>query len=196
MTCMPYAYAPTPLSPKPLTPTPPSLLILQASHKALNMSRVPIEDRFWMKVDKNGPIHTRLKTRCWIWVGGKSNGYGKIKLSGRMVGVHRLSWKIHNRPISNSGLFVLHECDVRHCVNPDHLFLGTHQDNMDDKVNKGRQSRLRGEKNPEAKLSDSEVQEIRTLYEDGFLQREIAKFYEVSQQAVSLIVTRMFWKHA
>lgn len=95
-------------------------------------------DRILARVDKRaGP------DKCWPWVGGSLNeGYGCIRLGsshGRIVLAHRAAWAIANGPIPD-GLFVLHHCDNPPCCNPAHLFLGTHQDNMDDMVAKGRQS--------------------------------------------------------
>lgn len=85
---------------------------------------------FWNKVEKT--------TSCWLWIGSKTgSGYGKLKRKGKFYTAHRVSWEVYNGPIPK-GMLVLHTCDVRNCVNPKHLFLGTHQDNMDDMVRKGR----------------------------------------------------------
>lgn len=77
-------------------------------------------------------------TGCWLWDRAlKGCGYGHKMYQGKLQGAHRISWQIHRGPIPD-GLWVLHKCDVMRCVNPDHLFLGTHQDNVDDKHRKGR----------------------------------------------------------
>jgi hypothetical protein len=79
-----------------------------------------------------------LDTDCWLWTGGTTDtGYGKVLWKGEKYRVHRASWLAHRGPIPE-GLHVLHRCDVGLCFNPNHLFLGTAQDNMDDKVAKGR----------------------------------------------------------
>ena len=108
--------------------------------------RTPTE-RFWAKVDKYGPVHPVLGTACWLWLGATSVGYGTFTIHTqptRLVGsTHRFSWEIANGLIPN-GLFVLHRCDVRHCVNPNHLFLGTAGDNARDMARKGRHWRQRG----------------------------------------------------
>jgi len=78
---------------------------------------------------------------CWIWMGSTSKGYGGIKIKGKMKKVHRVLWELTNGPIPK-GMFVLHKCDITECANPDHLFLGTHTDNMRDMIQKGRRSNV------------------------------------------------------
>lgn len=92
-------------------------------------ARRPLDQRFWAMVEKT--------ETCWLWLGGAIDGYGTITEEGRTVRAHRVSYKLHVGPIP-TGLFVLHHCDVPSCVNPDHLFLGTHSDNMKDRQMKGR----------------------------------------------------------
>lgn len=93
----------------------------------------PLDERFWEKVDKTGD--------CWLWTSPpRSGGYGGIgePITGRMLAAHRVSWELHYGPIPD-GLCVLHQCDVRLCVRPDHLFLGTKQDNTQDMIAKSRE---------------------------------------------------------
>jgi hypothetical protein len=97
--------------------------------------RVPAEDRFWSKVRKAGPAE------CWLWLGAHGKrSYGKFWDGSAYLDAHRFVWRISNGAIPD-GLFVLHTCDVRLCVNPAHLWLGTHADNMRDMTAKGRQCR-------------------------------------------------------
>ena len=93
------------------------------------------EDRFWSHVDKSSK-------GCWVWTAGKSDGYGMFALTTTTPSVtilaHRYSWQIHFGEIPK-GLFICHACDNRACVNPKHLWMGTHQANDIDRDRKGRQ---------------------------------------------------------
>lgn len=112
-------------------------------------------DRFWSKVDKSGD--------CWEWTACRTRaGYGQFKSDGRLHRAHRLAWALTNGPIPE-GKHVLHRCDNPGCVNPDHLFLGSHQDNMDDMSNKGRR------KNPgRSRIVDPETEsKIRSEFVPG-----------------------------
>lgn len=101
------------------------------------LTRLPLEQRFWSKVKKGKP------DECWDWVGGcRPGGYGNIMVfrNGKkvMAQAHRVVWALTRGTIPK-GLHVLHRCDRRRCVNPQHLFLGTAGDNIRDAVAKGRQ---------------------------------------------------------
>lgn len=105
----------------------------------------PLEQRFWEKVNKDGPIMPGMETNCWVWTATKDlDGYGRIVKLKKSLTAHRVSYKINCGPIPDN-LFVCHKCDNRACVRPDHLFLGTASDNNKDMMNKGRTAR--GEKN-------------------------------------------------
>lgn len=97
--------------------------------------------RFWAKVNKDGPVHPVLGTPCWLWTASFGTaGYGQIGVGGavgRPIGAHRVSWELHNGPIPD-GMCALHKCDVKACVNPEHLFTGTLIDNVADMMEKGR----------------------------------------------------------
>lgn len=100
-------------------------------------------ERFWSKVNRNGPIpaHRPELGPCWVWIPPKHKlGYAYFRLDGRKTHAHRAAWTLTYGPIPD-GLFVLHRCDNRACVRPDHLFLGTQQDNVADMNAKGRNAR-------------------------------------------------------
>lgn len=106
--------------------------------------RKSVEERFWKYVNKNGRDNDEIG-KCWEWTGGcsggRGGGYGWIGSGGKMIRSHRFSYQI-NHPLTKSiddiKLCVLHACDNPKCVNPTHLRLGTHQDNMTDMKDKGR----------------------------------------------------------
>ena len=99
---------------------------------------------------------------CWIWLRHiLNNGYGAIWILDEKFTAHRISYQIYKGPIP-AGLMVLHRCDVRCCVNPSHLWLGTAKDNTQDMLAKGRTRPRRGERAPQSKLNDRLVLEIRT----------------------------------
>lgn len=128
---------------------------------------------------------------CWLWDAGVGkSGYGVFKKDGRSISAHRFSYEEFVGPIPDE-MHVLHKCDVRTCVNPDHLFVGTHDDNMKDSSRKGRKPR--GEDNRAAKLSADDVREIRKWMKAGVRQELIAKCFGISQSAVGNISTAKSW---
>jgi len=164
------------------------------------MDPSPLHDRFWKRVDKNGPIHQAIGSRCWIWTGAKSRGYGQISSNGKIVQAHRLSYEIRFGP---HGLQVLHRCDVRNCVNPEHLFLGTHADNMADMARKGRDAigkiqrerRARGERHGVAKLNSEAVKQARAMYAEHTPKARIAKMLGVSDTTITRLLRGDTWGH-
>jgi len=150
----------------------------------------PAIERFWTKVQKT--------EGCWLWTGGTDEGYGALSTTlepdcGRRERAHRFAYKRLVGPIPD-GLYVCHTCDNRRCVNPDHLFLGSHLANIEDKLQKERH--CRGSSHGMSKLSEDDVIEIRRLYSTGdFLQREIAEKYGVCKQTISAIVRGQTWRH-
>lgn len=112
-------------------------------------ARRPLEERFWEKVAKNGPIKPGMSTPCWLWTAAKDGGgYGQLGLGTEKLGkAHRISWELHNGPIP-VGKCVLHRCDLPECSNPEHLFLGTQKDNAEDRETKGRGGQLSGDRHP------------------------------------------------
>lgn len=157
--------------------------------------RIAVEEIFdecWIPEPNSG---------CWLWLRAVTGvGYGTVwsREDGKMIGAHRRSYIRRNGPIPD-GLFVLHRCDVRCCVNPDHLFLGTNDDNFHDMKVKRRCGRQR---HPEAYpigvqcshsiLSETDVLSIR---EDLRAAKEIAKEFGVSPQMIQRIKKRLAWRH-
>jgi hypothetical protein len=132
---------------------------------------------------------------CWEWQGCvKPNGYCNIKLRNprRNAYAHRVSYAEFVGPIPE-GMFVCHHCDNRRCVNPDHLFLGTHKQNLDDASAKRRMSHGEGRYN--SKLSKKDLPIIIQLAEEGVSQQAIAGLFGVHQMTISSIVRRKKWRH-
>lgn len=177
-------------------------------------ARRPVEERFWSKVDKSGP--------CWLWTGATlKDGYGNLKVGGRTVQAHRLSWEMHHGA-EPSGQ-VCHTCDNPSCVRPDHLFVGDQADNMRDMAAKGRTgtragdehwTRQRpdavvrgaahpwssgdhalGEANAKAKLSDAAVRAIRDAKPSYGYATRLAREYGVSPGTVRSIRRGETWSH-
>lgn len=135
---------------------------------------------------------------CWLWAAMiDRHGYGRVWALGRLDGSHRVSYRLHHGPIPD-GLHVCHKCDVRACVNPAHLFLGTQAENMADRNEKGRASggSSPGEAHPMAKLTNADVTMIRRIYAAGREpQAALARQFGVSESVVSGIVHGRTWKH-
>lgn len=143
------------------------------------------QDRFWSKVDRRG------ESECWTWNAGRhKSGYGGFSIHGVNRFAHRVSYAIAHGSL-DPALYVCHTCDNKPCVNPKHLFVGTHQDNVDDMVRKGRVSH--GEAHHTARLTPPEVEVIVQLHNDGRMHREIADIVGCDVSTVSEIVTGHAW---
>jgi hypothetical protein len=143
-------------------------------------------DRFWSKVDIAGA--------CWIWRGYSTKGYGLFSLKGKPRLAHRVSYEMAYGAIPD-GMDILHRCDMPSCVRPDHLWTGTHMDNMRDMEAKGRGNHAYGERINTAKLTWTEVREIRRRYQTEVVtQRRLALEYDVHFSLISLILKGKIWK--
>lgn len=149
---------------------------------------IPLEDRFWLKVFK-----TEEDGGCWLWMAACiAFGHGRIRIGGRGSRTelaHRVSWRIHFGEIPE-GMCVLHRCNVPRCVNPEHLYLGTHDDNMRYMAECDRQ--LKGVDNGAAKLSEQEILAIRAM--PGKL-RDIAPVFGITFAHVGRIKRQENWAH-
>lgn len=150
--------------------------------------------RFWSKTRprRNG---------CIEWIAAKDkDGYGYFKLNNKQMHSHRVSWILTNGEIpehdSYHGYCVCHKCDNSSCVNPNHLFLGTAQDNIDDKIHKGRQRDSHGENHPSVRLTDSDVISIRIMYETGkHTMKSIGDKFGITRKHTGQIINRKRWSH-
>lgn len=153
--------------------------------------RMSAEERFWPKVMK--PMDW---SACWEWQGSKSlQGYGRFKLfSYTGSGAHRVSYALYHG-VSPGQLHVCHHCDNPRCVNPTHLFLGTNDDNVADKVAKGRNRTgdQRGENNGAAKLKTADVVLIKRMIANGRENTKIAAKFGVTHQLISKIRRGHLW---
>jgi len=151
------------------------------------MQKNDIENHFCSRVDIGN------KDECWEWTAGKSaSGYGVFWMGGRNNRAHRVSWVLEFGKIPK-GLLVCHHCDNPLCVNPNHLFLGTAQENSLDAMEKGRFAT--GELNGRSKLRDDDVLLIRKRLESGERLKPIAEDYNVEISTIHKIKKGRSWSH-
>lgn len=152
-----------------------------------NREELSLADRFWEKVDRGG------RGECWEWGGVTSNGYGQIWVDGRHRNAHRVAYSLERD--APGELQINHHCDNPTCVNPSHLYRGTQRENMEDKFERGRANTQKGDDLPQAKLTSSEVREIKERLKGGESQYEIAEDYPVGQTTISKISIGEVWSH-
>jgi hypothetical protein len=157
------------------------------------MLRAPLAERF------ERMVVPEPNSGCWLWLGTwSSKGYGQIRRPGAKGGVaqaHAVAWELHSGKRVPKGMVVCHRCDNPPCVNPAHLFVGTHKDNSDDKERKGRGNRPRGSTHYAAVFSDKSVAEIRLRYAAGETGVALANAFGVCQSTIYHITSRRTWKH-
>lgn len=146
--------------------------------------------RFWDKVDKRDP------DQCWEWTGAtRAYRYGCFYFRDKVRAAHRVSFIIHKREIED-GELILHHCDNGLCVNPNHLYAGDQNDNMNDMWERDRHPPTWGEASGQAKLTADQVREIRRRYAaGGVTQKGLASEYGVAKSLVWSIIHRKIWKH-
>lgn len=136
-------------------------------------------------IDENG---------CWLWQLALSKGYGRVYFRGKYVPAHRVSYILSHGEIPE-GMLVCHSCDITSCINPEHLWIGTNQDNSNDMKKKGRHHVPRGAKSPHSVLTEEQVIEIRRQARDKKLtQTEIGRSFGISQSHVAHIIKRDIWQ--
>lgn len=134
-------------------------------------------------------------TGCWLWLlSTRDHGYGQLAIDGTVKLAHRIAWSVANRSPVPHGLFVCHRCDVRICINPDHLFLGTHAENMRDCSRKRRIAA--GESHTNARLSLDQVLAMRARFDAGESVRVVARDFGVSKINARRIRDRKAWVQA
>jgi hypothetical protein len=132
---------------------------------------------------------------CWLWTRSCDRwGYGHLSINGRLIQAHRHSYELHTGPIP-PRMNALHRCDVPKCVNRDHLFLGTHQDNMADMKAKGRAKVWAGEDHWNHTLTGDDVRQLRHLSKQGLSAARLGELFHIAESAAWLIIRRKAWKH-
>lgn len=165
----------------------------------MNHKRTPLIVRFERKINKSGPVIRGLQP-CWLWTAAlDGRGYGVIStggMDGHLERAHRVSYRLYVGPIPD-GMLVCHSCDVRSCVRPDHLWLGTQSDNCMDAYRKGRNwSRgVRGSALRRGHITEADIPIIRLRCANGETQQAVADAFGVRQTTISQIVRRKSWAH-
>ena len=132
---------------------------------------------------------------CWLWLGAVNAwGYGTIRIDGKTLLAHRVSWMENRGPIPEENI-VCHSCDIPSCLNPDHLWLGTDKENSDDMYRKGRNRQLRGEAHRSAVLTEDQAKEIIKRLKAGEKGYKIARSIGCTINIVQLIKDNRSWKH-
>lgn len=160
---------------------------LEHSRREKGVGGTP-DERFWSRVSKEGnPLG------CWLWTGSlnKPNGYGRTNYGKRSRRCHHVAWFLSRGEWP--AQHILHSCDNPHCVNPNHLREGTHQENMKERDERGRLAR--GNRSGAAVLKESDIPSIRQLLSEGVRVSEIARMYQISEQSISSIKFGKTWKH-
>jgi hypothetical protein len=143
--------------------------------------------KFWNKVDLSNP------GGCWPWTGWRNrDGYGEVRVGGRIERAHRVAYQLASGETLPAGVVVRHACNNARCCNPAHLALGSHADNVADRVRAGHSAS--GERNGRAKLTAAAVRMIRRLLAQGERASAIASTYGVSPRAVSQIGSGETWQ--
>jgi hypothetical protein len=153
---------------------------------------------FWSYVNKNGPIpkHCPHLGPCWIWLKSclKSGGYGQFNINGDMWRAHVLSYVLTRGDIPD-GIWICHHCDNPKCVNPDHLFPGTPQDDMTDMIKKGRAKHAFCETHPSSLHTDAQIANLKAwLLEGKTSKARLGRMFNFDRSSVTKIGKGLLWK--
>jgi HNH endonuclease len=139
--------------------------------------------RFWKNVYKTDS--------CWLWIGTLSNDrYGSFRAAGKTYTAHRFSFFLAHGYLPPSTMDVMHTCDNKRCVNPDHLVVGTRKDNIHDYLDKGGHYFHRGEKNGRSKVTDEQYAEMKAKWNDGATMSSVAREYGITPQSFWMRLVR------
>ena len=151
----------------------------------------------WSKVEKKG------EDECWPWIGFRNkDGYGRVQINDWQYYAHRVIYNlvypgvidIRAPKLTDEKGFLLHTCDNPSCCNPKHLWVGTHRENMEDKVRKNRQKRFPTDTGPRCKLTMTQAREARQLRKDGIPTRELAKRFGISLPSMKTLLAGKSYK--
>jgi hypothetical protein len=151
-----------------------------------------LEERFWRFVEKKSDCE------CWNWFGQiMPNGYGRVSAGAKLdggIGAHRVSWSLFNKQNVPHGMYVMHSCDNRACVNPNHLSIGTPKDNTQDMIAKGRKKVVAplGEGNGKAKLT---VEKVKLIKQSNLKSAELARQFGLSENCIRGVRIGRTWSH-
>jgi hypothetical protein len=148
--------------------------------------KISLEERFFSKVEKT--------EGCWFWKSSTNQmGYGQFTIGRKPLFAHRICWELTHGKKIPEGLFACHKCDTPICVNPDHIFLGTHQQNSQDMSNKKRSTW--GEKSLLSKLNLENVRQIKRMLLEGVDIKIICEKFQVVDKTIRNIRNKKTWKH-
>ena len=157
-----------------------------------------IDERFWSKVNKDGPIQPHMDTACWQWTAGKhGDGYGQIRVDGKLAKAHRAGWLLQT---GEEPTYLRHRCDNPACVRVSHLINGKdyreqHKLNVQEAYARGLTNQKRGEDSGMSKLTEDLVKLIRKRAAEGVSQRILGKDYGVTHGTIGYLVRRQTWAH-
>lgn len=131
--------------------------------------------------------YVNKQDECWLWIGTKNRSdYGKLSFKGNKTAIaSRVAYELFKGPIEPNK-YICHTCDIPSCVNPDHLWIGTHIENTIDMIQKGRQH---------SKLKIKDIFHIRDLWQQGYSNQKLMELFQVTSGTISSIVNRRIWKH-